>query len=211
MKKRALRTAVLCLLMALLLGLTPALAAKGSINAETLWLGGMGTQIFFDNVPDNAKVISVKSSKPSVLSADKWGSTIYDMAVFPEGIGKSKVTVKYKVGKKTYTISGTYTVKKFPTVFSTLKVNGKKIRSSDTKNLYFIENYKKTSATLTFKAKSPWKVLNADLHILETEKRSEVTSGKAFKIPKGKDAEVSIYLRNKKTGDDIRIAIDFRR
>lgn len=196
----------------MLIGFTPAFAAKGKLIPDTLWLGGMGSQVYVENVPDNAKLISVKSSNTSVLRADKFGSEMYNMAVFPVSkTGKSRITVKYKVGKKAYTVSGVFTVKKFPKLFSTLKLNGKIITSSGTKDMYQISSYKKSKATLTYKAKSPWIVEHAEVHVIDSNDIRDITSGKSFRIPKGKEAEASIYLGNKKTGDRIRIAIVFNR
>lgn len=211
MKRRMLRVLSLCLLLVLVVAAMPALAEKAKVLPGTLYLGGMGSQVYVENVPSNAKLVSIKSSESKVLEADQMGYTISDMAVFPRAIGKSKVTVKYKVGKKTYTISGTFAVKKFPKIFSSIKVNGKPLAGANTVDSFSFEGYKKNRAKISFKVKSPWKLLHTELQIPEADQFTSIVNGKSFKIPKGKDAQVAIYLRNSKTEDDIIIWINFLR
>ena len=168
---------------------------------QVFWAGEQGWCLGLENAPENAKLVSVKSSNPKVLRVS--GEDVFAIGFDPLQPGKSKVTVKYSVGKKVSEVSAVFTVKKFPSVFSTLKFNGKSIQPSYAKNIYEIHNYKKTSATLTFKLKSAWNLLSAGLDIEGEGERVPLVSGKSFKIPKGKESYIAIDAQEKKTGDYI--------
>ena len=197
MKNRYLGIALLLVL--LLSALLPAALAEGKVELvpQVFWAGEQPWSIGLENAPDNAKLISVKSSNPKVLKVS--GEDVFSIGFDPLQPGKSKVTVKYSVGKKVSEVSAVFTVRKFPSVFKTLKFNGKSIQPTYAKNIYEIDNYKKTSATFTYKLKSTWKLLTAALDI-EGQERVPLVSGKSFKIPKGKESYIVVDAQEKKTG-----------
>lgn len=206
MKNKFLRILVLVMLLALVVGTVPAMAAskKVKINAETLWADAYGFQISAENVPENAKVTSVKSSNKSVLKVKKYGDTFSDIIVFPgTKTGKAKITVKYKVGKNSYSVtSPNYTVKKFPNAIKSLKIkignSTKTVNLKKNKIDYIVNKFNETKATVTVKAASDWRV--GSLHLYSGSTDKDIKSGKSFKVPKGENGEISIALQNKKSG-----------
>ena len=214
MKKNYLRIFSLCVLAALLFVIAvPVFAAdqKAEMPLQTFWAGEQSWRLGVYNAPKNARFVSVKSSNPKVLKVVKDGTSLDDIFWSPLKAGKSKVTVTYKVGKKKTAISATYTVKKFPSPFSELKINGKSIKpTTSCKNVYTINNYKKTKATITFPAKKGWTNLEKGFEVFGG-KRFEIKSGKSFKIPKGKSGYAVISFQNEKTKDIIIYFINFFR
>ncbi len=212
MKNRFLRVLALCVLAALLCATAlPAFAAspKPEMPSHTFWAGERRWCLGVYNAPEDARLVSVKSSNPKVLRVEK-GDSLDNIFWEPLKPGKSKVTVTYKVGRKKQSISATYTVRKFPAPFDTLKVNGKSISPSSQKNIYDLENYKKTRATTTYKPKKGWEVVENGFEVFD-EDRITLKSGKSVKIPKGKSGYAVIGLMNKKTGNHIVFFIHFYR
>ena len=216
MKSKFLKVLSLCMLLALVVGAVPAFAIEeiktGYMPEQTFWAGERTWSIGIYGTPDGAKLVSVKSSKPKVLKVTKTSSDPLDgISWTPLKPGTSKVSVTYKdkEGKKT-TISANYTVKKMPSPFSKLKVNGKSVKPSSMKNIYSFNKYTKTSATITFKAKSGWKVVEKGFEVFGKDRKT-LKSGKKYKIPKGKDAYAVIGLQNKKTGDRVVYFFEFYR
>lgn len=166
---------------------------------------------------DSAKLVSVKSSKPAVLKAVKDGTNLYGYYLMPKKVGKSKITIKYKVNGKTYTMSRTYTVKKYPNPYESIKVNGKSVKISSNKFFYDVTGYSKSSCKIKITPKSGWKVVNAyaSFYNPKTEKdkfknlkASVVTKGTAIKIPSGYEAYVFATLENTK-GETIDYGVRF--
>ena len=161
--RRFLTVCLASFLLTLVLGTSAFAEGKISIEKRTLWAD---CEYFFgvtfnENMPERAKLVSVKSSNPSVIRAELNGTGIYDSTLYPLKPGKSKITVTYKLDGKKYKVSATHTVKKYPAPYSYIKVNGKKINLSETKYYYDIDKYKKTSAKIQIKLKKGWKIADA--------------------------------------------------
>ena len=123
---------------------TPALAAKAkpSIIPTTLWAKcDYFESVRFRNMPEKAKLISIKSSNTKVIKVVKEGSGIYDNYLEPLKAGKAKITVKYKIGSKSNTISATYTVKKYPNPLQSVEVNGAKVNITELLALNIYSTY----------------------------------------------------------------------
>lgn len=216
MKSKFLKVLSLCMLLALVIGAVPAFAIveikTGYMPEQTFWAGEQPLNIGIYGTPDGARLVSVRSSEPKVLKVTKTSSDPLDGITWtPLKPGTSKVSVTYKdkEGKKT-TISANYTVKKMPSPFSKLKVNGKKVKTSEYKNVYSFDKYTKTSATITFKVKSGWTVTRKNFEVFGKD-RVKLKSGKKYKISKSKEAWAVISLKNKKSGDEVVYMFFFNR
>lgn len=212
MKRNTMKIASLCLIVLLLSSLaTAALAApKPQLLMRTFWAGEQTWGFQIEDMPEGAKIVSVKSSNPKVLKAYSGSSSDNLLFFDPLKPGKSKVTVTIKDGSKTSTLSAVYTVKKFPSTIATLKVNGKAIKHAESKNVFFVRNYKPTETTVTFKPKKGWSVTYSYVCI-DYEEPVDIKSDKSFNIPKGKNADVVIGMMDTKTKEDIVYFIYFIR
>ena len=213
-------TRILSLLLALLTlvcAAVPALAApRPAIEPRTLWAGcEYYSGVDFVDMPESAKIVSIKSANKSVIKVVKEGSGLYDHYLEPLKAGKSKITVKYKYKGKTATISATYTVKKYPNPMTWVKVNGKKLNIKANKYYYDFEKYTKTKATVTIKLAKGWSIVDTWGFIQDPDDDSTFEefspkSGKAFKLPKGYMGCVFFTLGNKK-GEELQYGVRFDR
>lgn len=201
----------------LVISFTPvANAASGFLKAvqyDTLYVGSTTEgYLAFEPVKDTAanwdklekcKLVSIKSSNPKVLGAKKYSSDMYDNGLIPKKVGKSVITVKYKYGSKTYTITKTCVVKKYSKAIKTLTVNGKTI-SLKSKSRYFdynVSNYSKTIAKIRIAPSSGWKISSAYITKAKGEvvksgdlKTSVIKKGNSISIPKGYDGYIFVTL-----------------
>lgn len=201
-------------------------AASGPVKLDkkTYWVGEeswgsapvLPTGNNWDAV-DNAKLVSVKSSKSSVLKAVKDGNDLYGYYLMPKKAGKSKITVKYKLKGKTYTMSRTYSVKKYPNPIKALKLNGKTIKTSKNKFSLNTDGYKKTSAKIKITPNSGWKItlayitlVKGDINKLKEIKPSVFKKGGSIKIPSGYNGYIFINLENSK-GETFNYGVRFFR
>lgn len=218
MKKtaRILSLLLVALTLVSLAGTALAASAKPAIAPRTLWAGcEYFSCVDFVNMPENAEIISIKSSKPSVIKAYREDSGIYDNYLVPLKAGTSKITVKYKLNGKTTSISGTYTVKKYPNPLTSVTVNGAKINIKANKYYYDFNKYTKTKTMVTLKLAKGWKVgwtwgYTEDPQNEDTFKEFKPKSGKAFTIKKGYDGAVFFTLVNSK-GEELQYGIHFNR
>lgn len=202
MKKWAQRmfAAVLALAVAVTLAAPASVqaASKAKMKNQSFW-EGITEEIVIDNYPAKAKVVSVKSSKPGVIKVVGKGKDLGDHLLELKKPGKSKITVKYKVGKKTTTLSAVYTVKKYPNPYKSIQVNGEDL---DIKNNPFFtrkNGYKESTATIKVNPKSGWKIkeiLSSDIGSYDM-KKVKTKNGQAFKIPE-KGIRINFILVNKK-------------
>jgi len=212
MKFRFVKLTALCLLVALMSVTATSAMAASKPRLPKLTLYALEGSLSYDLVdaPDGIKILSVKSSKPDVLKAE---NTQYpgNFSLEPLKPGKSKVTVTYRASGKTASVSATYTVKKFPKVFATLKVNGQKVQPiPGCNNRYQFENYKKNSATITFKVKKGWKVVQS-VFGLDGESLHDFKSGQRHKMPKKSGAQAWISVIESKTRKNLIFWFTFRR
>lgn len=189
---------------------------KPTIATETLWAGcEYYSCVFFNDMPDGAKLISIKSSKPKVIRAEKTGSNIYDDYLVPLKVGKSKITIKYKYQGKTDTLSAVYTVKKYPNPLSQVTVDGKALDIKNNLYYYDCNHYKGTKPLIKVKPAKGWKIdwtwgYTQKPGDDSTFKEFSPRSGKAFKLPKGYEGGAFYTLVNSK-GDSIQYGIHFYR
>ena len=216
--RRTVRILSLILVLATLLCVAaPALAAqKVSIAPKTLWAGCEYTfGIDFNNMPENAKLVSVKSSNSKVLKATKYGSAIYDTDLTPLKVGKAKVTVTYKIGSKKDTVSATYTVKKYPNPLKRVTVDGKALDIKNNKYYYDFNKFKGTKPLVKLTLAKGWKIawtwgFTQKKGDDSTFKEFNPKNGKAFNLPKGYEGCVFYTLKNTK-GDEIQYGVRFWR
>ena len=199
------------LLMVVLLALgvfapmtTQAASSKVSIEPEVLWAGCeyySGARL--NNFPDNMQVLSVKSSNPNVIKAEYQGKKYYEHILIPLKAGKSRITITYKIGGKTGSVSAIYTVKKYPNPYVSITAGGTKINLKDNKYYFDYNNYKKPTASVVLKLKNGWKITDSYGFTGISGKDSKdisVTNGKAFKVPAGKGSYTNVFfnVENKK-------------
>ena len=200
MKQRK-RLAVLLIVTTILVlsSCSAVFAKKLKLETHTYWAGApYYYTVFYKNLPEKAKLVSIKSSKPKILEPDKWGDERFDCAVQPLKPGKSKVTVTYKINGKNTSVSGTFTVKKYPKAIKKLVYNGSTI---DLKKYKFqIDKYSKTKK-ITIKAtpSKGWKVQNPIELLSEGSSYKTVRNGKSVNIDLKKSrVSALITLKNKK-------------
>ena len=219
--KRTKRVAILFVLLFIMTAIAPPTVAeaagnKVSIVTDLLWADcEYYNSIQFENMPDKAKIISIKSSKPAVLEVEKQGSGIYDNLLIPHKAGKSKITVKYKVGKTTKTVSAVYTVKKFPNAYASIKLNGKKVNFKKIKYYYDVFSYKKNTVKIDLKPAKGWKIIDTYSNTSKAKtganlKDFQYKNGKKIAIKKGYNCNIFFTLQNKK-GETIQYGIRLHR
>lgn len=212
MKKRIFALSLLTVLLSVVLFSGSVACAAGldlKLETHTYWQDApYGYTVFTENLPDNAKLVSIKSSKPSVLTADKWGSGCFDAVVSPHKPGRSRVTVKYRIGKKTYTVSGVYTVRKYPNAIKKLVFNGKTVNF---KKDPFNADYKSLKAkkvTIKVTPAKGWKLVQPIEILSEGSSYKTVRNGKTVKISlKQPRVDALITLTNSK-GEEFEYFID---
>lgn len=197
--------------------------AKPVFSDEQYWANSP-TQygIWIYGFPENAKVTSITSSKPSVIKikthdgADKTNCNSYYVIVGKAG--KSKVTVKYKVGSKSYSLSATYTVLNFPNAIKKLTFNGESIdvpTSKNPKNRGEVFGFTGTKGKVELELADGWefdslyvntykpKSANGDFKNFNTE------LGKKFTIGKGRNASISLYIHDQNyTGFNFTLSVN---
>ena len=162
----------------------------------------------YDEAKDDtvwATVTSAKSSKKSVIKiktetwTDENNKPVKNYTMSFRKAGKAKITVKFKKpdGSKG-TITKTINVKKYPNQIKSLKVNGKKVKTSKgTKRYdYTVTKFKKNKVTVKMALKKGWKVSYVSAYAYNTKngkdkdikvKPAAVKKGTGIKFPKGYD------------------------
>lgn len=193
------------LLMAPNVKVTDAASKQLKMKKGTLWLGDESWSCCdFSKTNDKVKVLKIKSSKTKVIKVKKTGSKWYDHYLVPKKTGKSKITIKYKYKKKTYTTSATYTVKKYPAPIQDLNVNGETVNTSSHKYSIDYDDYKGTFVSINLTPKSGWTIdwayYNTYNNVTEEDNFVDVEgTGKIeFNLSTDEEAYVFYYLKNKK-------------
>lgn len=169
-----------------------------------------------------AKITSVKSSNSKVVSVKKYKDLEYvEYRIFAKNKGKSTLTVKATLPdgtKKTY--KKKVTVKAYPKMIKSFKLNGKAIKVNKNKNgfIYRNENFKKTSAKITIVPAKGWKISRAYGYIYKADSwrskklkinKKMVTGKKSISFAKKyHELDVHVQFENKKTGEVIDYNID---
>ncbi len=209
MKHNWIRLLSLTLLLTLLAGAVPALAAaKPAIEKPDVFWQGDWQMVVVKNLPKSAVITSVKSSKTSVIEVTE-GDEERPWYLHAIKAGSSKITVKYKLKSGTIkSVSATFKVKKYPNAIKFIKLNGKKLDIKPEENVdHQIHGYKKTTTTLQVAANTGWKVDQIFLFLNkggETVKELDITkkNGKSIKTPKSYDVlQYLILFTSTKTGE----------
>ena len=128
---------------------------------------------------DKIKIVSVSSSKPSVLKITK-GKTYYKVKVQPKKVGKAKLSIKYKFEGKTYTTSAVSNVVKYP--LKSVKFNDKSLDLAKYSYGYYNPKYNKAKAKVKFTPISGWKV--SKIQFFANGKTKTIKNGATVKLPK---------------------------
>lgn len=210
MKKQILRIVAVLLLLATMTMFVPASAAsaKPELRKFMLWENNeftIGAEL--DNWPEGARIISVKSSKPSVVKASFSNASSTYINLKAGKTGKATVTVKYSLNGKKKSISTVYTVKKYPNAITTLKINGKSVNLKKNKWQYNLKSYNKSNMTVIFKPSSGWKVINS--YFSGAAGTVQIKSGKSFAVERTDYALINLLFINKK-GEKFFYHINFK-
>lgn len=164
--------------------------------------------VFTENLPDDAKLVSAKSSKPNVLSIEKWGSDKWDVVVHPEKPGKSVVTVVYKFGGKRHAVKGTFTVKKYPNAIKSLTLNKKAINLKKNPFEADCTNNKNSKITIKVTAAKGWKVVNPIEILSEGCSYKTVKNGRSVKISLKKERVAALITLINGAGEEFNYYIN---
>lgn len=210
MKKKLLSLLSICLLLTLLsASLLPAwAAAKPSIQKGDLWVGSPKRTPILLDFPDDAKILSIKSANTSMLKVGKEkGFGPWGIWMLPLKVGKCRITIRYKLNGKTSSMSRVITIKKYPSPFAWIKVNGKKVDLKKNKFEFYSRNYKKKTFTVSFKLNAGWKLDSnpcPGAYWIGDDFGDGIKwkNGKSFKLPAEYDRLcAAIDIVNKNTGD----------
>ena len=150
-------------------------AGKVKITTDTAWIGTEQSLYFDDkeflgdltsphgtSMPDGAinKIVSVKSSKASILKVEKNSVLFNSVTLNAKKPGMCKVTVIYKnkAGKK-ITTAKTIRVKRMQDVFKTLEVNGRNVIGKEAPDRPLGYDYK-GGVTIDVTLQPGWKLVN---------------------------------------------------
>lgn len=210
MFSRKLRALSLCLLVLLLAGFATSALAEGKLHPIMPLYGGMKSyyQLDVEGMPYNAKLISAKSSNPKIIAIKTGVKEKNDIVVRALKAGTVTITIKYKVGKKTYTVKDKLTAKKFPRIFKSLKVAGKTVDLKKDVGGYTLKKFKKTTAKIEIVPANGWEIGNIRGYI--GGKSVSITNGKNFSIPKKKDAYINVSAYNDE-GEYLYYVIEIKR
>lgn len=200
------------------LGALPAMADSESEMPDTypydttLWVG---VEAYFSNTwyfnEAGYKVTSVTSSDKSVIKVKRWKedskTNIESYWLLPKKPGKATITVKYKTKTgKAKSLKLTRTVKPFPKVFKSLKVNGKTVDLSEYKT-YYDAKYTKTSPKVKLELNGDWQITQKYGYLIKHKKNGDFLKEKNFNIPARKTLYEGKALKFPKTWDDFGITI----
>ena len=126
-----------------------------------------------------AQVVSVKSSKPSVLKITK-GSKFEKIKVQAKKAGTAKLTVKYKVDGRTYSSTATCKAAKFP--LKSVTLNGKSLNTTKSGYGYYDPKFNKSTVKVKFTPISGWKV--SSIKYYAKGKTKSIKNGASVTKPK---------------------------
>lgn len=143
---------------------------------------------------DKAQILSVKSSKPSVLKITK-GKKFNTIKVQAKKVGSAKLTITYKVDGKKYTTSATCKAAKYP--LKSVTLNGKAMNLAKYPYGYYGPKYTKSTVKVKFTPAAGWKL--AKLQYMANGKTKTIKNGATVTKPKGKMVFLFADLKKGKT------------
>ena len=205
MKNRLFRFLALALLLALTVGMAPAMAEtkKVKIVPETMYTGCGEYWLNVENWTGNEESVLVKSSNSSVLKVKNESP----LCVIPKKAGKAKITLEYKLDGESYSTSATFTVVKYPNPIASLTVNQKKIKLTDMAKYRYCVDCKygtKATVTINMKPKKGWKISAIKAYTLKTwstkgKKTLKVKNNAKFTVAKDREVFITYTLKKGKT------------
>lgn len=208
------RIALFLLVLMAVLALAPvsgAFAEEAELRMEThtYWAKTPSWYtVFTENLPDDATLVSAKSSKPSVLSIEQWGNDKWDVVVHPEKPGQSVVTVVYKFGGKKHTVKGTYTVKKYPDAIKSITLNQKAINLKKNPFEADCRNNKSSKIAIKVTTAKGWKLVNPIEILSEGCSYKTVKNGRSVKISLKKKRVAALITVKNKMGEEFEYFIN---
>lgn len=154
----------------------------------------------FDISDSVARVISLKSSKPSVIKIkqDLYGQ----WWLSPQKAGKSKITftVQYNATGKKQTFTTTIMAQKWTNPLKTLKIGSTSFQKKFAKTSFIQYSSSKTlSGKLVVKPSSGWQLVSIKKNNSSTLKTSTLKNNKTYQINPERES-ILITLKEKKTG-----------
>lgn len=168
----------------------------------------------------NLKVTKVASSNSAALKVNQVDKNqqVSSYEICPVKAGKSTLTVTLVQNGTTKVLSETYTVKTFTNGIASITFNGESLEkptsaAAITSTSRF--NFKGTSGTINVKAANGWSLMSIYGHFFNPNSAMssslEITNNKAFTIPKGCQASISIGLYNSTSGDSFTYSLNVYR
>lgn len=216
MGNRFIRILAVAMLLALATGMLPATAepAKRSIVADPMYVNSGAYRLNIKNWTREETVISLKSSRPDIIEVQDEEQR----RVIPKKVGKSKITLRYELDGKKYTISRTLNVQKYPNAIKSLTINGKKVALKGEKRVSFcvegMMDDKPIYVTINLKPNTGWtytvKGYKYDMENPSERSKLTVRNNRRLKIPKDCYGKVIYTLKNRK-GKTFQYTIDIDR
>lgn len=219
-RKYLFRALALAMLLALVMGCLPAMAAaKVKIVPQTLWFMADNPDfqdhwVHISNLPKSAKLLGCVSSNEAVVSIPFSEAIPRDeeYVLNVKKPGKAKITVTYKVGAKKRTVSATYTVKKAPKVVSKLVFDGRKVNLNENGQAYYFcdGTPNKYSHKIGFTPAKGWKIVESNICDYEGNVIVSVKNNKTFKLPKKLHLSIYqlVYVMKNSKGDIFYYQVD---
>ena len=181
--------------------------AAAKISPVTIWTdGGLsagGGHLCFDEWMEGAKVISARSSRPKVLKVETKRGNDANYGIYLTGLkkGRSKVTVTYKWKGKMYKTSAVYTVRPYPQVFSSFKVNGKEVRFDENPSNYRLNARKTRTLKVRYALRKGWKLVHSEgvYYSGGQEKYFKPVNGKKMQVVRPKTFINYMFQKGKDT------------
>lgn len=203
--KKLLRTclALLLVVFSLSSGMVVGAAGELKLAPRTLWAGSTENYLVYQNlstsVYDNSQLLSVKSDNSKVIKVvideDEEGDLECGATLTAVKPGKAKITVTYEYKGEEHTLSATYTVKKAPKPFASIKIGGKalNLKKCPCNAKVKCRGGKKIKAEV--KLKKGWKLKKMFQSDMEGESH-KVKNGGSFRA--SDDVDLHIIVTNKK-------------
>ena len=187
--------AIMCIIITTLLASVSASAAAAPTLSSTKETVNVCTNHWYGSSvisEQKGKIVSVKSSKPSVVKVEDREDNFYNWKKKKKG--KAVITVKYKIGSKTYTLKQTVTVKKVKP-FSYIKYNGKNIYKGHEFESYFVKL--KSGKKITWKLKKGYKLVSATTHY-EMKSNKKLKKNAKLTIKKNLNSWINFTVKDSK-------------